>query len=164
MIGPLNFKAQALDNTSPDHYQIGNECLRDGDLRRRRQVTNMISVVAREGAQFLKADGAELIVDGSRFLVQVYSEQLDRVGRRAPILCCGEYDRIDDLRTGSAAIIQGIHGFAEKIGRTVETAHIQAIEGKLTDLKSKHGAFSRGVLLAIASLLAVAGLLLAALC
>jgi hypothetical protein len=138
MSGPLKFQAQALDNTSPDHYQIGDELLSAEDQARRCQVTDMISEVAREGTPDLQADGAELIVKGLCFLVQVYSEQLDHAGRRAPILCCGEFSRSDD----PDAIIQAIHDFAAKIGRTVDPGHIKAIKGRLAGLKKK-AEFSR---------------------
>ncbi|KPF86310.1 hypothetical protein IP70_08375 [alpha proteobacterium AAP38] len=127
----MSFKAQALDNTSPDHYQIDNELLTDDDEARCRQVTKAISEVALEGKRSLKADGAELITDRLRFLVQVYSEQSDRSGRRAPILCCGELDREDDLWAERRVIIDAIQSFAAKIGRTVERRHIQAIENEL---------------------------------
>ncbi|QCG92717.1 hypothetical protein E6C67_02035 [Azospirillum sp. TSA2s] len=138
MNGPLSFKAQALDNTSPDHYQISDELLPADDQTRRRQVTNQISEVAREGEVLLQANGAELIFHRSRFLVQVYSEQLDQAGRRAPILCCGEFNSNDEPRAECENLIQAIRGFATKIGRTVEPEHIQAISGRLAKLKKKN--------------------------
>ena len=151
MSGPLSFKAQALDNTSPDHYQIGDEILPDEDHARPRQVTNVISEVARKGTPVLKAGGAELILQGPRFLVQVYSVERDRAGRRAPILCCGEFSRSDDPQ----AIIQAIERFAKNIGRTVEPGHIQAIRDSLAKLKkSKSPAIPLAVGIGVAVVLA----------
>nr|WP_294503901.1 hypothetical protein [uncultured Rhodopila sp.] len=151
MIRPLRFKAQALDNTSPDHYQIGDELLTVEDQAQRRQVTNMISEVARNGTPLLKAGGAELIFQHRDFLAQVYSEQRDHAGRRAPILCCGEFNHSDDPQ----AIIQAIIGFAAKIGRTVDPGHIQAIRDKFAKSKKKSPTLPLAVGIGIALLLAV---------
>jgi hypothetical protein len=150
MSRPLSFKAQALDNTSPDLYQIGDELLSVEDQARRRQVANMISEVAQEGTHLLKADGAELIVRRPCFLAQVYSEQLDHAGRQAPILCCGEFSHSDDPQ----GIIQAIDGFAAKIGRTVDPEHIQAIRDHLATLKKKSRVLPLAVGIGIAVLLA----------
>lgn len=150
MMGQLSFQAQALDNMSPDHYQIGDELLSAENQTGCIYVANMISEVAREGKSLLKAGGAELTVQRQRFLAQVYSEQLDRAGRRAPILCCGEFSRSDDPQ----AITRAIQGFAAKIGRTVDPGHIQAIRGGLTELKKKSRALPLAVGIGIAVLLA----------
>jgi hypothetical protein len=133
MSRPLSFKAQALDNTSPDHYQIGEELLSARDEARCYQVTKTISEIARDGTLRLKKGGAELFVQRERFLAQVYSEQLDQVGRRVPILCCGAFGLTDDPE----AIIEAIHGFAAKIGRTVAPGHIKAVRDGLAEVKKK---------------------------
>jgi hypothetical protein len=132
----LSFQMQALDNMSHDHYQIGEELLSDTDPFRQ-LVTNTISDVARNGHLVFKSNGAELIIRGRLFLIQVYANQLDVVGRRAPIICCGEFDKT----TNSPDIIKAISAFAEKIGVTARADHLDVIGtvlvGEVLDAKDK---------------------------
>ena len=137
MKGALSFKAQALDNTSPDFYQLGEEVLNPEDLLARQQITNAISNISRSGDHHLKADGAELIAVGRTFLAQVSCQERDKVGRRASIICCGEFGEDEDPAYQTELIIDAIHTFAGKIGRTVEPVHIQAVRSELAVLKKK---------------------------
>lgn len=132
----ISFKMQALDNMSHDHYQIGDELLSDTDPFRQ-LVATTVSDVARNGHLVFKSDGAELIIRGRLFLIQVYASQLDIAGRHAPILCCGEFDKT----TTSPDIINAISVFADKIGVTARADHLDAIGtvlvGEVLDAKDK---------------------------
>jgi hypothetical protein len=132
----ISFKMQALDNRSPDHYQIGEELLPANDPLLQFVVAT-ISDVARNGHLVFKSDGAELIIHGRLFLIQVYANQLDVAGRRAPIICCGEFDKT----TTSPDIIKAISMFAEKVGVTARADHLDAIGtvlvGEVLDAKDK---------------------------
>lgn len=135
----LVFKAQSLDNRSPDHYQIGDELISIEAESRRREITNQISEVALKGKFLFKSKGAEFIIHHSRFLVQVYSLQLDRAGRRAPILCSGELNRDDNLQFESRNIINAITKFAARIDRSIEPEHAEVIADVIANLKKKGG-------------------------
>lgn len=159
MKGALSFKAQALDNTSPDLYQIGDEVLNPEDHLARQQITNAISDISRSGDYHLKADGAELIAVGRTFLAQVSCQERDTVGRRASIICCGEFGEDEDPAYETELIIGAIHTFASRIGRTVEPLHLQAVRSELAVLKKKrpmHGAiFLFGLIVTLMILAAV---------
>lgn len=137
MKGTLSLKAQALDNTSPDFYQQGCDLISPEDQVARQKITNAISDVSRSGIYHLKADGAELLVVGRRFLAQVSCQERDKVGRRASIVCCGEFADDEDPAHLTESIVDAIHAFAARIGRTVEPIHIEAVRNELAELKKK---------------------------
>lgn len=145
----LSFKAQALDNTSPDFYQFGDELLKPEDQVARQQITNTISDVSRNGDYHLKDDGAELIVAGRTFLAQVSCKERDIAGRRASIVCCGEFAGDEDPAYQTETIIGAIHTFATRIGRTVESTHLEAVRNQLVDLKKKRSMRAPIVLLGL---------------
>lgn len=137
MKGALRFKAQALDNISPDFYQQGDDLITPEDQVARQEITNAISDVSRSGNYHLKADGAELIVVGQAFLAQVSCQERDEVGRRASIVCCGEFADDEDPVYQTEAITGAIRAFSKRIGRTVEPTHLEAVRNELTALKKK---------------------------
>jgi hypothetical protein len=148
MTGPLRFKAQALDNASPDEYQAGGAMLLEHDRSGRLSVTEEISTISRLGKVHLKQNGAELILHGRRFLAQVVSEQRDVAGRRAAILCCGELDGRSDPAAEAAALVAGLMEFAAATGRSIEPMHLEAVR---VAVANRAGArVSRGFLIGLA--------------
>lgn len=137
MKGALSFKAQALDNTSPDFYQHGDDLLNSEDQVTRQKITDAISNVARSGHYYLKADGAEFIVLGPTFLAQVSCQERDKVGRRSSLICCGEFADDEEPAYQTEIIIDSIHNFATRIGRTVTPAHVEAVRNELVAIKKK---------------------------
>ena len=134
MKSPLSLKAQALDNDAPDHYQIDGKILPVENCSDRQRVTKMIAWIAAEGKRHLDADGAELITHKQHFLVQLLSEQRDSVGRRAPIVCCGELNRADDPTRKSVDVFEAAHVFAAGIGRTLDAVQVEAVNAAFADL------------------------------
>lgn len=144
------YKAQALDNTSPDHYGIGGNLVGETDDGKRSEITRAISEVARKGRVLWENDGAELIVyrpnRPKSFLIQIYSEGLDQAGRRAPLLCCGKFHDTKSIVKEILSATEGLKVFAREIGRSVDPRHSLSMEesafrGKLEqwedDLKKK---------------------------
>ena len=124
MNNQLYFTAQALDNTSSDHYKIGEDILSDNNTVERMAVTELISKITDRGERLILSTEAELLIWRNLFLIQVYSEQQDVLGRKAPILCCGKLNFIIQ----PVIIIQAIQQFAENIGRTVSPLHLMVIQ------------------------------------
>ena len=111
----LMFKAQNLNNSDQDHYQIGNEYLLDNDDRAG-TMTKKISEIANSGKYVFKSPiGMDLIVLGDWFLISTIPEERDIERRISPIICVGRFSDMD-LQT----LISGINQFANKIGRTVD--------------------------------------------
>ncbi|WP_156784211.1 hypothetical protein [Sphingomonas sp. SKA58] len=154
----LYFKAQALDNTSPDLYQYGDSKVVPDEGVMRQQITDLISDISRRGSHHLRADGAELIVVDRAFLVQVSCRERDDAGRRASIICCGEFSRDDDPAEQSILIVGAIREFAARIERTVEPCHLKAIDDNLGDLKKKPT--NRGIPIWVVLTLSIVALLI----
>tara|TARA_R110000787_G_scaffold86057_11_gene183395 strand:+ start:10340 stop:10822 length:483 start_codon:yes stop_codon:yes gene_type:complete len=125
MNASLCFKAQSLDNTSPDHYQIGTDLLTDNDTIRRQEIADKIADIMRQRSFPLKSNGAELILYRRKFLAQVHAVQTDEAERRAPIICIGEFDQKRASRADVQCVIQALEDFAAKINRTIEPEHIK---------------------------------------
>lgn len=130
----LFFSAESLDDVSPNYFQIGNIPVAIEDEAKRRAITNLIFKIAETGKILWRNQGAELFVArtgvDTRFLIQVYSEELDRAGRRAPILCSG---KIDDQDEPAKQIFVGITetiSFAKEIGRNVDSLHLEAFRSQ----------------------------------
>jgi hypothetical protein len=99
----------------------------------RAEITQIISKVARRGKVIWKDGGAELIVyrsiSSGLFLIQAYSEALDQAGRRAPLLCCGEFDGLDNAPKQILEATTAIKNFANEIGRSVDPSHALSFDG-----------------------------------
>lgn len=129
MIATLGFKAQALDNVSPDHYHLNGKLL-GKNTNREGWITREISEIAINGTYLLKdADGVEIIQHNGYVLMQCYSEQRDAAGRSAPVLCFGAITLGEDPQW----VIDEIVDFAKKIGRTVDQSQLQRIATKLKE-------------------------------
>ena len=145
MTNSMQFKAQALDNVSPDNYQSAGRILTEHDQSGRLRVTEEISTISRLGRVQYKQDGAELILHGRRFLAQVISEQRDAAGRRAAILCCGEFDRRSDPADEAADLVDALGEFATRIGRSIDPTHLNAVQSAVAN-RGEGGASRRFVI------------------
>jgi len=165
------YKAQSLDNTSPDHYAIGSNLVGEVDDGSRSKITRDISEVARKGKVLWEKNGAELIVYSpnrpKKFIIQVYSEGLDQAGRRAPLLCCGEFDETNSVVEQILLATEGIKVFATKIGRSVDPRHSlsmreSAFRDKLEqwedDLKKKRRATQVAIAIGTAAIVTILAL------
>ena len=171
MIQDFYYKAQALDNTSPDHYKIGSNLVGEADDRKRSEITRAISEVARKGRVLWENDGAELIVyrpnRPKTFLIQVYSEGLDQAGRCAPLLCCGAFHDVNSIVKEILSATEGVKVFAKEIGRSVDPRHSLSMEepafrGKLEqwedDLKKKRRATQVAIAIGTAAIVTMLAL------
>ena len=143
MTGKLIFWAQALDNASPDHFEMRGEELLSDDAVRRQEAVSLVSDVVKAGTRIFDAQGVQLTEDGRHFVVELPSAELDRAGRRAPIVCYGEYgSRVGDTLWASVAV--GLDDFAKRIGRNISPEHFELARESFETLKKKSSTRSLG--------------------
>lgn len=126
--------AQALDNASPDHFEVQGDELAVSDSARRQEVVSQVSRVIKNGARVYESDGVLLTADARNFVLDVPSAQRDRAGRTAPIVCYGEYDAAFGDELGAAAAV-AIDDFARRIGRTLLPEHFELARASFQALK-----------------------------
>lgn len=130
------FWAQALDNSSPDHFDVQSEELAADDSIRRQEAVSSVSRVIKNGTRLYEVSGVLLTADARHFVLEVPSAQRDRAGRIAPIVCYGEYDTgVGDALSASAAV--ALVDFAKRIGRTVQPEHFELAQASFAALKKK---------------------------
>jgi hypothetical protein len=128
--------AQALDNSSPDHFDVRGEELPADDSVRRQEAVSSVSSVIKNGARVYEVNGVLLTADDRHFVLEVPSAQRDRAGRTAPIVCYGDYDAaVGDALGASAAV--ALDGFAQRIGRTLLPEHLEIARASFEALKKK---------------------------
>lgn len=128
--------AQALDNTSPDHFDVRGKELSADDSGKRQDVVSRVSSVTKKGARVYETGGVLLTADNCHFVLEVPSTQRDRAGRVAPIVCYGDYgDAIGDELGDSAVVALDV--FVKRIGRTLQPEHIKLARGSFDSLKKK---------------------------
>lgn len=131
----LRFWAQALDNTSPDHFDMRGEPLAPDDSAARQEIVSRVSRVARSGSRVFQRDGVRLLADGRHFVVEVASVQRDEAGRIAPVVCYGSCSRNDTLPVDETVV--AIVEFAAGIGRSVHPEHVELIHAALSAQQKK---------------------------
>lgn len=128
--------AQALDNASPDHFEVRGKDLKPDDSVQRQEAVSLVSSVIKSGARIFDQSGVLLTADDRHFVVEVPSAQLDRAGRTAPIVCYGDYDAtVGDVLGASAAV--ALDDFAKRIGRTLQPEHFELARASFKALKKK---------------------------
>lgn len=128
--------AQALDNTSPDHFYDRGEELSVSDSSRREEAVSSVAIVIREGKRVYEDSGVLLTADAHHFVIEVPSIQRDCAGRFAPIVCYGAYSAtIEDQLVTSVSV--SLEHFAKRIGRTVQSDHLNNVRSAFDDLKKK---------------------------
>lgn len=156
----LVYWAQALDNTAADHVELRGEQLRPEETQRRQEAASLIAGVTRTRRPPIIEGVVKLIYDGNRFVVEVPSREQDRVGRIAPLLCCGEH-RVRSGENLGAAVASGLSGFARRIGRSMDPEQGASIRRAFDTIKKKRKRRSTG--LAYLALIAVLAVVLLAL-
>ena len=127
----LSFRAQSLDNQSPDPVQINDRHLTEEDVIERQELTQKISKISLEGTRVFSKGLHNAFLHGNKFLLETPSEQLDVGDINAPILC---YGRVPDQPpvSWSSDVVKAVVGFAEHIGWKV-SAQNQEIAGRGVD-------------------------------
>jgi len=128
--------AQALDNASPDHFEVGGEELSTDDTVRRQEGVSSVSTVIKNGTRLYDASGVLLTADDRHFVLEAPSAQRDHAGRTAPLVCYGDYDAtLGDVLGASAAV--ALDDFAKRIGRTLQPEHFELARASFKALKKK---------------------------
>ncbi len=128
--------AQALDNVSPDHFDDRGEELSADASARRQDVVSLVSSVIKSGTRVYEVSGVLLTADNFHFVLEVPSAQRDNVGRTAPIICYGDYDAAIEDELGDSAVV-ALGAFVKRIGRTLQTEHINLVRDSFDSLKKK---------------------------
>jgi len=146
--------AFALDNTSPDHFEVRGRVLDAADTSQRQEAVSFVSSVVRREKWTFKERGMRLTADGSHFLLEVPSEQRDSAGRTAPIVCCGDYEATICEALGASTAV-ALNDFAKRIGRTLSPAHLDLVPVFFDNLKKKSSTkkLLRALLMGIAGFL-----------
>lgn len=128
--------AQALDNSSPDHFNVRGEELAADDSVRRQEAVSSVSNVIKHGTRCYESGGVLLTADARHFVLEVPSAQRDRAGRTAPIVCYGLYDAKDGETLDDSAAA-ALNDFAKRIGRTLSPEHLELTRAAFAALKKK---------------------------
>ena len=149
----LSFRAQSLDNQSPDPVEINGEILEEEDVDKRQELIKKISKVS-QGTKVFSEDVHTAFLHGDEFILQTPSDQLDAAGRISPILCYGHGP--DEPSPGE--VVEALVRFAEDIDRTIsdvnkKKAH-QSVEAIVIEKKKRR---NRKILWLAAALLIVFG-------
>ena len=155
----LSFRAQSLDNQSPDPVEINKHLLGKEDLGERQELAQKISKVSLSGTQVFSKGSHTASLHGEEFLLKTPSGQWDDDGRTAPLLCYGCVPD-EPLDSWPGDVVKAVVGFAERIGRTVspknqKIAH-RGVDAILAAVKKKRRMYVMGTLLAVGGFLIVA--------
>lgn len=146
------FLAQALDNKSGDHIRSAGNSLSDGDTVSREKAVSAISTVIQKGKKVFDARGVQLTVDGHRFVLEVLANECDVAGRRAPIVCSGDYDMATE-NTTIESVLTELPRFASRIQRSIPPSGASDIRLAFDQLKKKYLSTRRMQLILIAGTL-----------
>ncbi len=128
--------AQALDNSSPDHFDVRGKMLSADDSVRRQEAVSSVSSVIKNGTRVYDVSGVLLTADDRHFVLEIPSAQRDLSGRTAPIVCYGEYDVVESDALG-ASVAVALDVFAKRIGRTLQPEHFKLMRISFETLKKK---------------------------
>lgn len=128
--------AQALDNASPDHFDVHGKNLEPDNAAQRQDAVSKVSSVIKNGRRIFEKSSVLLTADTSHFVIEMPSVQRDRAGRTAPIVCYGDYDATvgDELGT---SVDDALDKFSRKIGRTLQPDHRELAQASFKGLKKK---------------------------
>lgn len=128
--------AQALDNASPDHFDVNGKDLKPDETMQRQLAVSRVSNVIKNGVRIFEHNGVMLTADAHHFVIEIPSVQLDRAGRTAPIVCYGDYDAMVGDALGTSAAL-ALDDFAKRIGRTLQPEHFERTQASFEALKKK---------------------------
>ena len=114
----LSFRAQSLDNQSPDPVEVNKHLLGKEDVGGRQELAQKISKVSLDGTQVFSEGSHTASLHGEEFLLKTPSGQWDDDGRTAPLLCYGCVPD-EPLDSWPGDVVKAVVGFAERIGRTI---------------------------------------------
>ena len=63
--------AQALDNTSPDHFDVYGKSLKPDDIVQRQAAVSKVSSVIKNGVKLIEKGSVLLTADASHFVIEV---------------------------------------------------------------------------------------------
>lgn len=136
MTNKLILWAQALDNVSPDHFEVYGVVLDPTDTVKRQEAVSLVSNVIESGSRIFEKSGVRLTADDSHFVLEVPCAQRDSVGRTASIVCYGVYDHNGGNTFGTWPSIV-LDAFTKRIDRTFQPEHVELARASFETLKKK---------------------------
>ena len=114
----LSFRAQRLDNTGPDHMEVGRHLLSEGSIVERQKFAQDISRISIHDSQVFSDRYHSAFLLNGKFLLKTPSDQLDNADRVATIITYGSVP--DDVpQNWPNDVVAELTGFAGRIGRTI---------------------------------------------
>jgi len=160
MMNEFIFWAQALDNTSPDHIEMNGEEIPAVDPARRQKAVSTVGAVSRSSRFSIECRDVRLAANSTHFVVEVPSVELDTAGRIAPLICYGPHHGYEDKQLG-VKIVEGVLGFADRLGRNVSADNISDAHQALANLRAALKRAERMRKIAMGSVAVVGALVLA---
>jgi len=130
------YLAQALDNVSAAHVELEGASLKEDEKIRREEAVSRISYVKKKGKDIYSGDQVRLTGYRRLFVLEVPSAGTDVAGRRAPMVCYGQYPDSSDTEFASD-VVQEIQAFASRIGRSISSEALTNVQTSLEELKKK---------------------------
>lgn len=127
------FTAQSIDRGDLDPIEVDGVMLTEDETSARESAMAILSEVSRNGLSVLEQDRLEVWADKSRYLIKVVPDELDKAGRKSPILASG---LIIDTQTPDN-IVARLQAFAASIERTIPTDCANAIENGVVKARKK---------------------------
>ena len=127
-------RAQSLDNTATDPFAIDRSLLPSDDVTGRQRVSSTISALTGKKEPGYESETAALWTSHEGTVVRVLTEERDRAGRGAPIVC---HVQSGDVEEAVEAASEAIQWFAGEIGRTVAPARIDEVRRAASGMARK---------------------------
>lgn len=148
----LAFRAQSLDNESPDPLVQNSERILDTDSETRRDIARRISDVSRSGKRRLlrskrgrrTSSAASLFHFKDEFVLTIPTQQRDRIGRLSPIVC---YGCLGDqhAKDWPGDVVCQLRVYADSIGRTILADQYDEVRRQVTMItRRRRGAHMLG--------------------
>ena len=114
----LSFRAQSLDNLTPDPMEVNGRRLEAKDQEERQKLVRHISQVSISGTQVFSEGPISAFRRRNEFILEIPSDQRDSAGRVAPIICYGRVSK-ESEKSRPDDVVSAIRDFANRIGRGV---------------------------------------------
>ena len=114
----LSFRAQSLDNFTPDPMEVNGRRLEAKDQEERQRLVQHISQVSISGTRVFSEGLISAFRRRNEFILEISSDQRDSAGRIAPIICYG-YVSEESEKSWPDDVVSAIRDFANRTGRGV---------------------------------------------
>lgn len=131
------FWAQALDNTTPDHFYYVYNKQNVVEVSECKNIIELIARVTKSG-EVIYGDGRIKLIEKNRqVVIEVPTIQCDNAGRVAAVVSCFNIEQqIDDAFIGQ--VISRIDAFAQHINRTILLCDLEMVKTAMRKLNKRY--------------------------